>query len=78
MQMAASTGRREAEVRHVADDQLARVALGGQPLAQELDVPRRQVEARHLVAALGQPDQVGAGAAGDVEHPADRAAGRSA
>jgi len=64
----------ESEVGHVADDQLAPVALGREPFAEELDVARRQVEARHDVAAVGEPHQVGAGAAGDVDDPADAVA----
>ena len=32
---------------------------------------RREVEAGHPVAALAQPDQMRAGAAGDVEHGLD-------
>ena len=36
-----------------------------------------EVEPGHPVAALGQPDEVGSGAAGDVEHAADRPPGEA-
>src|SRR5437867_2250923 len=68
---------RQPEVRHVADDQLALVTLGGEPLAQELDVPRRQVEPGHPIAAIGQSHQVGPGAAGDVDDAPDGPPGES-
>src|SRR3989454_7869241 len=68
---------RETEVRHVADDQLALVALGREPLAQELDVARRQVESRHVVSTVGEPHQVGPGAAGDVDNATDAPPGES-
>src|SRR5947199_2436391 len=68
---------RQPEVRHVADDQLALVPLGGEPLAQELDVPRRQVEPGHPIAAIGQSHQVGPGAAGDVDDAPDGPPGES-
>src|SRR6185436_3378234 len=46
-------------------------ALPRRALAEELDVRRREVEAVHPIAALAQPDQMRAGAAGDVEHGLD-------
>src|SRR5436309_269880 len=64
----------EPEVGHVADDQVAAVTLRREPLAEELDVLRREVETAHPIAAVGEPDQVRSRAAGDVEHAADGAA----
>src|SRR4030095_6381681 len=46
-------------------------ALRLRPLAQELDVLRREIEPAHPVAALREADEVGPGAAGDVQHGAD-------
>src|SRR5207244_5790344 len=60
----------EPKVGHVAHDQLSPVPLGGEPLPEEVDVLRREVERGHLVTAVGEADQVRPGPAGDVEHPA--------
>ena len=71
-------GSAETEVRHVAYDQVGRVALVGDPLREERDVLLREIEAGHLVAAIGQADQVGPGPARDVEDPAHAASGEVA
>src|SRR6266850_1582911 len=42
--------------------------------ARTISGPRRQVESRHDVAAIGQSHEVGPGATGDVDDPADRMA----
>ena len=69
-------GQREA--RHVADVEPDVEALLGRALAQEGDVLRREIEAGHAVASAPETDQVGPGAAGDVEHGLDRAPGEAA
>src|SRR5438552_253832 len=64
----------QAEVGHVADDELRALAFRGEALAQELDVGGREVEPGHGVAAVGETGQVWPRAAGDVEHAAHGAA----
>src|SRR5574341_2263592 len=61
-------GARQPEARHIRDVETYVEALVRRPLLEEGDVLRRQVEARHAVAAPAEPDQVRARAAGDVEH----------
>ena len=50
--------------------------LGGQGLAKVGEQRRRAIQARDRVTAAGQPQQLGALPAADVEHPPDRAASR--
>ena len=66
-------GPRQAKVGHVPDDQLSAMPAGQEPVAQEPDVLRGEVEPHHLIAPVGQPGEMGAGPTGDVQHPADRA-----
>src|SRR5256885_427997 len=53
------------------NDARAVVPVGGEPLSQESDILRREVEPRHRVPAIGETDQVRPGPASDVERPAD-------
>src|SRR5215470_7718398 len=63
---------RQAEVGHVADDELRGLLFRVQALAQEPDIGSRQVQAHHVVAAIGQTREMWAGAARDIEHAPHR------
>ncbi len=69
--MAASTGFGEPETGHVRHVKRHVEAGLLRPLAQVLDVLGGEIEPRHPVAALAEPDQVRPGAARDVEHGLD-------